>query len=177
MRGDALLTSTVSTSKKPNTTQPYSDGSWNGRKESILASIVEMTSIGLFRSMWSSNEASSGTTCAYIFIVVRGRDESNTGVEAEECLSSAWTLGLRSVAAASGSANQCREGDTLTSAMILDMASLVPRFNAGVMIRIWFSQQRPVPVTHDLGSGPTVSRAPTSEDAPGSRAMVRTVRL
>jgi len=176
MEGDALPTSTLSTSKKPKTTHPYSDGSWNGRKEPVLASVAEMTSIGLFRSMWSSNEASSGTTCAYIFTAFRGRREGNAGVGAGNPLPWTWTLGSRSPAAATGSASSGRERDILTRTGILDEAPSMSHSNTGVMIRMWFSRRRPVVIT-DFGRGPAISRAATREDAPGSRTMVGTVGL
>ena len=81
-------TSTLSTSKKPKTTHPYSGGSWNGK---MGASLVEITRIGSFRSMWSSNEPSSGTTCAYIFVVPKGKSEEEVGIEVEG--SWPWTSG------------------------------------------------------------------------------------
>ena len=93
----------------------------------MLASVVEMTSIELFLSMWSSNDASSGTTCACIFAIFRGRREGNTGAEPKGSLSRAWAVVLRSVPVASGSASSCRERDTHTGAMI-------PRFNLDVTV-------------------------------------------
>ena len=51
------------------------------------ASVIKIISIRLFRSMWSSNEASSGTTQAYIFAVFKGRHENSTEAGVEQVLS------------------------------------------------------------------------------------------